>query len=43
MNYERTMFYTEHIRRSLKQGFKALTPEQYIKLCDKIEGMINDH
>jgi len=39
MNWERNIFYVEHIRRSLDRGFKALTPLQYMRLCDKIEGM----
>jgi len=35
--YERILCHTMHILRSMYQGFKPLTEEQYNKLCDRIE------
>ena len=35
--YDHTMFYAQHLMRSIVQGFKPLTEDQYITLCNKIE------
>lgn len=35
--YDHTMFYAEHLMRSLLQGFAPLTEDQYRVLCKKIE------